>query len=393
MGIIFHAMKWMWQHKNWPDFEYDSAALLEKEALFREEASKLIGAASIITEEQQQSFTIDLMSEEALKSSKIEAELLNRDSVISSLLQQFGLIPKRHLLGGDKEAGIAALMFNNYQTYDQPLSHNQLHQWHPCIVKPSILVKTVGDYRNSPNPMQVVSGHEGRAVVHYEAPPAAMVPVEMDSFVQWFNDTAPGGNKPLPALTRAGIAHLYFVAIHPFEDGNGRICRALSEKALAQSCGRPGLFALSHPIESNKKEYYKQLEITQKGTMDINIWLNYFAAVAIDATKYSHQLVRFIVEKTRLFDRVRGKINQRQEKALTRMLAEGMDGFKGGMSADKYMKATGAIPRTASRDLQSLVELGAFVMTGERKGTRYWLNLGPEFEGPMRAHLAERGAS
>jgi len=194
----------------------------------------------------------------------------------------------------------------------------------------------------------------------------------MAAFVHWFNDSGPTGTHPLPALTRAGIAHLYFVSIHPFDDGNGRIGRALSEKALAQTLGHSALITLSHVIEKTRPEYYNQLEKNQHGLL-IDDWLSYFANSALVAVDHSHMLVRFVVEKTRLFDRVRGQINERQQKILGRMLADGLDGFKGGMSAGKYMAMTGAIERTATRDLQKLVEMGALVKTGQLKGTRYWI--------------------
>lgn len=191
--------------------------------------------------------------------------------------------------------------------------------------------------------------------------------------------TAPGGDNPLPPLTRAGIAHIYFVAIHPFEDGNGRIARALSEKAVAQSLERPALFALSHIIENSRPEYYNQLEQNQKG-LDIDSWLSYFSNTILDAVSHSQRLVRFTVEKTRLFDRVRGRLNQRQEKVLARMFAEGMDGFTGGMSVKKYMQITAAIERTAIRDIQTLEKFGAFTKTGRGRSSRYWINLSEELE-------------
>lgn len=372
-------MKWNWQHNNWPQFEYDSDALQVFEQKFAIESSKLVGASDIITEEQNQRFTVDLMSEEALKSSRIEGELLNRDSVASSLLRQFGFaLDDRMVQANDKERGIAAVMLDNYRSYGETITHERLFEWHPCIVTRSLLVRDIGIYRTSPEPMQIVSGFEGKEKIHCVAPPAERVPSEMDAYIKWFNDTAPDGDHPLPALTRAGIAHIYFEAIHPFDDGNGRIGRALSEKALAQAMGRSGLFALSHAIEKNRSEYYRQLEANQK-TLSIDGWLSYFSRTVLEATAHSQKLVRFIVAKTRLFDRVRNQINQRQEKALLRMFAEGMDGFEGGMSAKKYMQITGAPIATTTRDLQSLVKLGAMVKTGRLKGTRYWLNLGDGF--------------
>jgi len=337
------------------------------------EYSKFLGISSIITSEQQQTFMIEMMSEEALNSSRIEGEMLDRDSVASSLLRQLGLAPEySDHRANAKEKGIAALMVDNYRSYDAPLTHEMLCTWHPYVVAPSFVVRDVGKYRTSAEPMQIVSGYEGNYKVHYVAPQAARLQDEMDAFIQWYNDTVPGGGNPLPPLTRAGIAHIYFEAIHPFDDGNGRIGRALSEKALAQSLGKPALLALSHVIEQTKPLYYEQLEKNQKG-LDINNWLLYFAGISLDAVEHSQQLVRFTVEKARLFDRVRGQINPRQEKALLRMLAEGLNGFAGGMSANKYMQITGAISRTASRDLQSLVELGVFIKTGQLKGTRYWV--------------------
>lgn len=372
-------MKWNWQKSNWPQFEYDPAALKALEETFIVESAKLLGASEIITDEQQQRFTIDLLSEEALKSSDIEGEVLRRDSVAASLIRAFGFkLGDQLIRANDKEAGIAAVMRDNYQSFAAPLNHEKLFEWHPCIVTKSLLVRDVGIYRTSKEPMQVVSGRIGNEVIHYEAPSSDRVQGEMDTFIGWFNDTAPGNGNPLPALTRAALAHLWFESIHPFDDGNGRIGRAIAEKSLAQSIGRPGLFALSHIIERNRSEYYEELEKSQT-TLQVDAWLHYFAHTVLDATAYSRKLVRFIVAKTRLLDGVRDQINERQEKALLRMFAEGLDGFTGGMSAKKYMATTGAAVATASRDLNGLVELGALTRTGQLKSTRYWLNLADEF--------------
>ncbi|MDQ6992764.1 MAG: DUF4172 domain-containing protein [Mariprofundus sp.] len=377
-SFILWLMNWNWKQKTWPEFSYDASALIELENLFLIESSKLIGASAIITEGEKEKFTIELMSDEALKSSKIEGKSLNRDSVASSLLRQLGLAPQQSdHQANDKEKGVAALMVDNYQTFAQPLTHEMMFKWNQCVVARSWLIKDVGKYRTSINPMRIVSGYEGNETVHFEAPPAEFLAKEMDAFVQWFNESAPGGSNPLPPLTRSGIAHYYFVSIHPFEDGNGRIGRALSEKALAQTLGRPALLALSHTIENTRKNYYDHLELNQK-RLAIDSWLLYFAKTALDAVDHSQKLVMFIVEKSRLFDRVRDHINARQEKALLRMFSEGIDGFKGGLSADNYCKITNAISRTASRDLQGLVDLGTLTKTGQLKGTRYWLNIGKE---------------
>jgi len=375
------SMKWNWQQEAWPRFSYDPSALTSLEERFRVESAKLIGASSIISDSEREHFTIELMSEEALQSSRIEGEVLDRDSVASSLLRQMGLDTEySDHRAGARERGIAALMADNYRAFETPLSHAMLHKWHRFIVGHDRLLRDVGCYRTGSDPMRIVSGHAGREQVHFEAPPAERQMAEMEAFVDWFNDTGPDGGQPLPALTRAGIAHLWFESIHPFEDGNGRLGRAISEKALAQSLGKPGLFALSHYIEAHRPDYYRQLEAHQK-RMQIDRWLAWFGDAVLDACAHSQRLVRFIVEKTRLYDRVRSKLNERQEKSLARMFAAGLPGFKGGMSARKYMKITGATSKTATRDLRGLVESGALIRTGKLKGTRYWLNLGKAFKG------------
>ncbi|MCF6207921.1 MAG: DUF4172 domain-containing protein, partial [Ghiorsea sp.] len=297
-------MKWNWQQKNWPNFICSGKALDELERIFLVESSKLLGAIAIIKEEEQKKFTIDLMSEEALKTSKIEGEILDRDSVNSSLLRQLGFTPQySDHRANDKEKGIAALMVDNYETFDQPLSHEMMFNWQSNILAGAWRVQDIGKYRTSEEPMQVVSGYEGHYEVHFEAPPAVSVPKEMDAFIAWYNDSSPQAANPISPLIRASIAHIYFVSIHPFEDGNGRIGRALSEKVLAQSIGRPALVALSHAIEKNRKEYYKQLEQNNK-ELTIDLWMSYFSKAILEAVRHAQKLVRFTVNKTRFFDQI-----------------------------------------------------------------------------------------
>jgi Fic family protein len=196
------------------------------------------------------------------------------------------------------------------------------------------------------------------------------VPGEMQRLIKWFNATAPGGAESLPALTRAGIAHLYFETIHPFEDGNGRIGRAISEKALAQALGHPTLTSLAATISMRRKAYYQALEEANKDN-EITQWLSWFAGIALEAQTRTEARVEFLIDKTKLLDRLRGQLNERQEKALLRMLREGSDGFKGGMSAGNYASITGASPATATRDLADMVAKEALTRTGERRHARY----------------------
>jgi Fic family protein len=235
-------------------------------------------------------------------------------------------------------------------------------------------LETVGAYRQHAEAMQIVSGRLDRPTIHFEAPPSGRVMLEMDRYADWFSKTGPGGPEPLPALTRAGLGHLYFESIHPFEDGNGRLGRALAEKSLAQNIGQPSLISLAFTIEKERKAYYDQLEEHQQ-TLQVTDWLVWFAEVVLKAQQVTLDCVGFFISKAHFFDRHRDQLNERQVKAIARMFREGPGGFKGGLSAENYLKITGTSRATATRDLQDLVEKGALSRTGERRHTRYWLNL------------------
>lgn len=236
--------------------------------------------------------------------------------------------------------------------------------------------------------MQVVSGSLERPKVHFEAPPSSRVASEMAQLVRWFNQTSPGSKEALPGLTRAGIAHLYFESVHPFEDGNGRVGRALAEKSLSQTLGQPTLTALAATILVHQKSYYSALEAANQRN-EITDWLAWFAGTVIEAQRRTLALVEFLIDKTKLLDRLKEKINGRQEKALLRMFREGPEGFKGGMSAGKYATITGASPATTTRDLVDLVEKNALVRAGERAHARYHLNL--QLRPVKRVVINERG--
>lgn len=381
MKLVYHEsyiktvslMTWNWQQEEWPAFTYDREALAQYETRFLHEAGVIRGAVKHLTEDNKIRLTVDLISDEAITTSEIEGEILNRDSVQSSMRRNFGL-ESDHRKIPPAEQGIAAMMIDLYRHYDSPLSEQQLFTWHEMLAQGRKDLKYIGVYRKGLNPMQVVSGPIGNPRVHFEAPLANTIKTEMNQFLSWFNQSSPNGPQPLPVLTRAGIAHLYFVSIHPFEDGNGRIGRALSEKSLSQCLGHPTLIALSHTISKNRPAYYRALEENSQ-QLKITGWLVYFARTILEAQRYTQRFIDFLIEKTKLYDRLRGQLNPRQEKVLARMFREGLEGFKGGLSADNYLKITGASRATATRDLQDLVEKGAFRKTGELKHTRYWLNI------------------
>ncbi len=366
-------MHWNWQQADWPDFTYNASSLEVLESRFLLGTGLLFGAFKHLNEEEKLQLTIELISNEALKTSEIEGEYLNRESLQSSIRRQFGLITDNRKIPA-AEQGIAEVMVDLYRNFQNSLSHNTLLEWHKMLTNGRQDLKDIGQYRTHSEPMQVVSGALYSPKVHFEAPPSSQMRSEMGLFIQWFNDTAPTGKTPLPALTWAGIAHLYFVCIHPFEDGNGRIGRVIAEKALAQCFGQPTLIALADTIEQNKKAYYNALEQANK-TNTITTWLVYFAETVLSAQNHTQANVEFLIKKTKFYDRLHGQFNTRQNKVLERMFREGISGFKGGLSANNYLRITGTSRATATRDLQDLVSKQALLRSGERKYARYTIIL------------------
>jgi Fic family protein len=366
-------MRWNRERSDWPVFKYEAGALeaLEKEFLLH--AGEFIGACRHIGSNDKDQLKIELISDEAVKTSEIEGEILNRASVQSSITHQFGLGPDRSGIP-PAERGVAEMMVDLYRTFASPLTSRVMFRWHKMLLGETRGISVIGGYRKHDDPMQVVSGPLHKRKVHFEAPPSERVPDEMKAFVAWFNDTAPNGRRPLPALTRASIAHLYFVCIHPFEDGNGRIGRAIAEKTLAQNLGQPSLIALAYTIERRRKNYYDALERSNKSN-HITDWLTYFAGTILEAQANSSKRLDFYLAKSKFYDRMRGQLNERQDKVIARIFREGIEGFKGGLSAENYISITRTSRATATRDLQDLVARGALTRTGELRHTRYHLNL------------------
>lgn len=365
--------RWNWQQDDWPRFRLDKSALEEMEAKFLLHGGLLLGALLHMRDDDKSALTVDLISNEALKTSEIEGEYLNRESVQSSIRRNFGLDTDARRIP-PAEQGIGDMMMDLHRRFAEPLTHETMFRWHGMLTAGRRDLKNIGAYRTHDEPMQIISGPIGNPKIHFEAPPSAAMEKEMEGFVNWFNDTAPHGNTALPALMRAGIAHLYFVTIHPFEDGNGRIARALSEKALSQALGQPTLIALSQTIQKNKKSYYEALHCTSRDN-ELTAWLVYFADIVLQAQDITQSMIDFLIQKTKLYDRVKNQLNERQEKALARIFCEGVEGFKGGLSAENYISITGAARATATRDLQDLVDKGVLIRTGALKSTRYHLNI------------------
>jgi len=366
-------MIWNWQQKDWPEFRWDAEALERQEQQFLHQAGMMSGCLKHMSEDEKSGLTVELISTEAIKTSEIEGEILDRDSVQSSVRRNFGLDTQARRIS-PAERGIAEMMVDLYRTFDKPLDHAKMFDWHKMLTSGRRDLEDIGRYRSHGEAMQVVSGQAHDPTIHFEAPPSKQMTAQMTRFIDWFNETAPLGAQPHSPLTRAGVAHLYFVCIHPFEDGNGRLGRALSEKALSQGLGQPTLLALSQTIQAGRKVYYRMLEQSNKD-MDITEWLLYFADTVSKAQNSTLRLIDFLIAKTHMFDRLRGLVNDRQNKVLVRMFREGPDGFSGGMNAQKYIAITGASRATATRDLADLVSKKALTRTGLRKNARYWLKV------------------
>ncbi|MVA81486.1 DUF4172 domain-containing protein [Agrobacterium vitis] len=366
-------MQWNWQRPDWPNFSYDIENMALLEQRFLQSSGEVIGAVRHFSDDDSNQLRIELLSDEAIKTSEIEGEFLDRASVQSSLRRQFGLNTDNRPVR-PQERGIAEMMADVYKNWAGPLQHEDLFQWHSMLMAGNRYIETIGAYRRHTDAMQIVSGRLDKPIIHFEATPSRQVAAEMALFIDWFNRSGPGGTTPLSALTRAAIGHLYFESIHPFEDGNGRIGRALAEKSLAQNIGQPSLISLAFTIERDRKAYYSELEHHQR-KLDITGWIIYFSQTVLDAQQATIDRIAFFIQKAKFYDRFRDRLNERQEKVIARIFREGIAGFKGGLSAENYISITATSRATATRDLQNLVEIGAFTRTGERRHTRYTLRL------------------
>jgi Fic family protein len=370
------SKNWNWQQDDWPDFSYNKKKLGPIENEYTKESGISLGVMRHLDKENQDELRIEIICNEALKTSEIEGEFFDRDSLQSSICKEFG-VGEKYSHGNIKpeEAGIAMMLKDLYTNFNSPLSNETLCAWHDKLFNGRTDLKR-GKYRISNDDMRIVSGRIDKPKIHFVAPPASKIPNEMDQFISWFNITAPGGKTPMSPLTRAGIAHLYFVTIHPFEDGNGRISRALTEKALSQNLGKPTLIALSSTISDKKKDYYKILELQNKNNQ-ITPWLYYFGKTVIEAQRQTIKQVDFVIAKAKFFRSYDALLNPRQKKAVLRIFKEGPKGFSGGFSAKNYRSIVKTPSATATRDLKALVDKEVFTKTGKLKSTRYELNLTP----------------
>lgn len=368
-------MIYNWQLAGWPEFTYDVAQIQTTILAFAQETGEMNGLIQGLPEELKQETMLQLMLSEAIKTSEIEGEDISREDVMSSIRNNLGLNDIPVNVRDKQASGVAQLMVQVRETFQEPLSLDVLKSWHQLLFPDQIRI-TPGDWRHGSAPMQVVSGAYGREIVHYEAPPSDRMQQEMEAFERWYNSTSFSSEGQLAeAILKSAIAHLYFESIHPFEDGNGRIGRAIAEKALSQSLNRPVMLSLSKTLGANKQAYYNALKQAQR-TLDITEWIAYFAQVILDAQRDAKAMVLFTLKKAKFYDHYKNQLDERQTKVIGRMLSEGPAGFEGGITAKKYMGITKVSKATATRDLQHLHAIGALIAAGAGRSVRYELNLG-----------------
>ncbi|MDR3093378.1 MAG: Fic family protein [Bacteroidales bacterium] len=361
-----------WQSEKWAEFVYNEEIISNNALRLAELSGEVFGIFKTFNSAKQQNEILDIMISEAIKTSEIEGEMLSREDVRSSFLKKLGLTTTIKNIKDRRAENVALLMLevrNNFQT---KLSEKLIKQWHGMLFSNAKYIDA-GVYRSGEEPMQIVSGAIGKEKVHFEAPPSSRVPQEMKNFVKWYNAFKTNGNI-LKIIAKASITHLYFESIHPFEDGNGRIGRALIEKCLSESLGRQIIMSISQSIEKNKNRYYDEMKKAQH-TLEIDSWLLYFSQLLIDAQQNALDILDFSIRKTQFFDKYKPALNERQTKAINKMLDAGKGGFEGGMTAKKYISIAGTTKATATRDLTELVELGILEQNLAGRSTNYTLDL------------------
>lgn len=363
---------WIHEQQDWPKFSWDVEALASRLAEIRHRQGRLLGRMEGLGFDLRREASLSTLTSDVVKSSAIEGENLSPAEVRSSIARRLGIDTAGLIPASRDVEGIVEMMLDATQQFSQPLTRNRLFDWHAALFptgRSGMHRITVGGWRTrDAGPMRVVSGPIGRETVHFEAPSAERVEPEMQIFLDWFENV-----HSIDPLLKAGIAHLWFVTIHPFEDGNGRIARAIGDMALARADGIPERFySLSSQIEVERKHYYEQLEKQQRGTPDISGWLGWFLDCFGRAVCSAETTLGKVLFRARLWDAINWRpVNDRQRLVIGRMLE---DDFKGYMNTSKYARLAKCSNDTALRDIQQLKERGILIQNpGGGRSTSYRL--------------------
>lgn len=373
---------YIWQDPGWPNFRWDANALLEPLGACRLAQGKLLTRIAGLGLPLANQSHAEILIEETVKTSAIEGETLDARSVRSSVARRLGL-PSAGLPVDRRIDDLVAVLLDATQNFTASLTAERLWGWQAALFPSGYSglhrIK-VGGWRDSAEPMRVVSGPIGRERIHFEAPPADRLDAEMLRFLDWFN----AGSETVEGILRAALAHLWFVTIHPFDDGNGRIARALTDMALAQGDRQPArYFSLSTQIMADRNGYYAILESTQKGGCDVTGWLIWFLDCYVRSIRRSEELLDGVFQRAEFWQRhAQVTLSDRQRKVVNRLLEAGPEGFEGGMTTRKYAAMTGASRATAFRELNQLHEVGIFRRVGQGRSVRYELAMSRATEGP-----------
>ena len=368
--------KWIWQKAEWPHFTWKADVLLPLLSKARFEQGKLLAKVGSLGFELGQEASADILIEEVVKTSAIEGEQLHRDSVRSSVAKHLGL-PDVGLPRSSRSIdGLVEVLVEATRAYKKPLTEGRLKSWQAALFPmgySGLLRIQVGDWRSGEDPMQVISGRLGKEVLHFEAPPSVCVPREMAQFFIWWESSL----DKVDGLLRAALAHFYFVTIHPFEDGNGRIARALTDMALAQDEKTSTRFySLSSQIMKERRQYYEILERCQQGDLDITAWLVWFLTSYTRALEGSTLLIAKILAKAgfwQYFGQV--SLNERQRKVVNVLLTVGKGEFQGGLTTRKYSSMAKVSRATAFREITDLIEKQLLIQNPSKgRNVNYDLN-------------------
>lgn len=351
-------MTYVYDLKDWPTFRWERERLADMLAVLRHRQGRLIGRMEGLGFGLRAEASLNTITEDVLKSSEIEGEILDRGQVRSSIARRLGM-DVGGLLPADRYVeGVVEMMLDATQKFDAPLTIDRLYDWQAALFptgRSGMSKIRVGEWRDDrAGPMQVVSGPIGKESVHYQAPAANRLDREMGEFLEWFN-----GDNPIDGVLRAGVAHLWFVTIHPFDDGNGRIARAIADMALSRSEDSPQRFySMSAQIRVERKAYYDILETTQKGDLEITEWLEWFLGCLDRAFESAQTILADVLRKARFWELLGGEsFNDRQRKILNRVL----EGFDGKLTSSKWAKLGKCSQDTASRDIDDLIKRGILV--------------------------------
>ena len=349
---------YIWEKKEWPKFIWNEAKINEKLIRLRYRQGRLLGMAETLGFDVKSPIVLDSMTAEIIKSSEIEGIVLNPDDVRSSIAWQLGLDNVGVPTSDRYIEGIVEVMFDAVHNYSEPLTQERLFGWHSALFPTTNRLTniTIGNWRQGDAPMQVISGRYGNEKVHYEAPSSKSVPMMMAVFLKWINQ-----EQPIDLLLKAAIAHLWFVSIHPFSDGNGRLARTITDMILAKADGSTYRFySMSAQIARNRRSYYDILESTQKGTIDISEWLIWFLDNLNLAIETSESTIGRVLDKAAFWERNRHIVMNERQTRIINML---WDGFEGKLSSSKWAKINKCSTDTALRDMQDLVTKGILVKT------------------------------